>query len=167
MEEVAIGVNVEFLGQDVGFGGTYSFEEGDVGVEYGAGGCDGLGVLMGEAFPLQGGTDVLMVGVGEENNGVDGRVEGMVHCCHGLFVGEVVGVADAAEYELSAELVAEVDSHAGIGEGLDTGFVGEALADALQTFLGAEHIVLVGIHPDGDVELVEERQGTAHNGLMS
>ena len=63
--------------------------------------------------------------------------------------------------------MAEVDGHARIGKGLDAGFVGEALADALQTFLGAEHIVLVGIHPNGDIELVEERQSAAHYGFMS
>ena len=61
---------------------------------------------MGEAFPLQGGTDVLMVGVGEEDDGVDGGVEGVVHRRHGLLVGEVVGVADAAKDELGAQFMA-------------------------------------------------------------
>ena len=57
---------------------------------------------MGEAFPLQGGTDVLMVGVGEEDDGVDGGVEGVVHRRHSLLIGKVVGVADAAKDELGA-----------------------------------------------------------------
>ena len=41
-----------------------------------------------------------MFSVGEEDDGVNTRVEGVVDSCYGLFIGEIFFIANAAQDEL-------------------------------------------------------------------
>ena len=57
-------------------------------------------VLVGKAFSFNGRTDVLMFCIGEEDDRVNGRVQGVVNGCYGLLIGKIFGIANATQDEL-------------------------------------------------------------------
>ena len=66
---------------------------------------------MCELFAFNRGTDVAVCGIRKQDDGLDVRREGLVDGGNGLFVFEVFGIADASEYELGSQTVAEIDGH--------------------------------------------------------
>ena len=122
---------------------------------------------MRQFLSLEGAADVYMFGVGEEEERFDGGILQAIDGCYGLLVFKVFRGADAANDDLRAQLVAEVDGHAGIGGYFHSGTVAQHLADARHAFLHGEHVFFFGIDSHGDHHFVEQRQHAPKDGFVA
>ena len=92
--------------------------------------------------------------------------QGLVDGGDGLFIFQVLGIADAAHDKLcpnwwQRSTVMPLKAMA------STRLFGKTVLDLLQALLGAEHIVLVGVDSHGHIHFVKECQSASHNRLMS
>jgi hypothetical protein len=108
--------------------------------------------------------DELVVLAGHQEDGLDGRVEAVVHAGHLELVVEIADGAEAADDHGRVDAAGEVDEQAvealdldlGAGALGDGGGLG---ADELDAFLEREHGALAGIDGDADDQAVNEPGG--------
>ena len=122
---------------------------------------------MFQSFTLYGAAYIFVFKVGEEKDGVYFGSKVAVDCGHGLFIFEIFGVANSAQYKAGTLTSAAVDGHVTVAHHLYSSVAGEPTLDHVHAFVDGEHVTFVAVHSYGDDHLVKERQRPPHKSLMA
>lgn len=122
---------------------------------------------MFQSFTLYGAAYIFEFKVGEEKDGVYFGSKVAVDCGHGLFIFEVFGVANSAQYKACALTSAAVDGHIAVAYHLYLRVIGEPFLNHVYAFVDREHVLFVAVDAYGDDYLVKDCQRSPHKSLMA